>query len=298
MSNFNENRKIMRKNKGGFLPFLVIVAVAAVLALGCAGIWQLLESKGSEQPESSSTPSTSSTSQEESSSSQSSQPSSSEPPASSSQSSSGAQQVGQYTYAVPKNEWVDSDYFSDAVFFGDSLTNGIQLYDVMSNTTVVSSTGITLDNVLNKTVIKAEGGKYITMLDALKAAAPRKIYIMMGANSLGWDKDTFIKKYEALLDAVKAQHPDATIYVQSILPVTAKLEEAKPTFANAKIDEYNLALMELAKAKQMSFLYVAEDFKDESGCLPAEASPKDGIHFGRTYYMRWFDYLKTHTVGS
>jgi len=263
------------------------VAVAAVLALAAAFIWQKIDDGITNRPKE---PDISSLSQgEEPSGSQSESQSEEsepqpEPPAST------------YKYAVPKSDWADSVYFEDAVFFGDSLTNGIQLYDVMSGTTVISSTGITLDNILSKAVIQGDDGQYVTMIDALEKANPKKIYIMMGANSLGWDKETFIKKYGVLLEEIKQQHPQSIIYVQSILPVTAKKEEKNPTFANNKIDEYNLALMELAKEKNLHFLYVAEDFKDENGCLPDEASPKDGIHFGKSYYIRWFDYLKTHTV--
>ena len=44
----------------------------------------------------------------------------------------------------------------------------------------------------------------------------------------------------------------------------------------------------------MYYLNVAEVFKDADGCLPNSASPKDGIHFGSSWYRTWFDYLRTH----
>ena len=34
---------------------------------------------------------------------------------------------------------------------------------------------------------------------------------------------------------------------------------------------------------------------DENGVLPAEGTT-DGIHFTRSWYQRWYAYLKTHTV--
>ena len=40
-------------------------------------------------------------------------------------------------------------------------------------------------------------------------------------------------------------------------------------------------------------LYMA--IKDENGALPADAT-SDGLHIGTDYYIKWFDYLKTHTV--
>jgi lysophospholipase L1-like esterase len=63
---------------------------------------------------------------------------------------------------------------------------------------------------------------------------------------------------------------------------------------NAKIDRYNGILKELAAEKGVLYLNVAEEFKDADGCLPNSASPKDGIHFGSSWYRKWFDYLRTH----
>ena len=60
--------------------------------------------------------------------------------------------------------------------------------------------------------------------------------------------------------------------------------------------ESTVMAITLCKEKGVYYLNVAEAFKDELGNLPTEASPKDGMHFGSTYYMKWFDYLKCHAV--
>ncbi len=62
------------------------------------------------------------------------------------------------------------------------------------------------------------------------------------------------------LDAIREQHPDADIYVQSILPVTASKEQTDPQFANSKIREYNDALLNMAQEKEYYYLNVAEAF--------------------------------------
>ncbi len=286
MSSYRQGRRVVRSNKRNLWSLVLWVALSAAIALPIAGVWQYVETRmlappgQSSQPESQSQPGVSD----------------SQPPEESTPESKPEEPASPFAGAVPKSDWVDTKYFDDAVFLGDSLTNGIKVYDVMSNTTVISSTGISLENIFSKAVVKQEDGSYATMLEALGKTTPAKIYIMMGANSIGWDKETFLKYYARLLDAVAEQHPESILYVQSILPVTAKKEAEAPVFSNARIDEYNLALLALTQQKGMQFLYVAEAFKDETGALPDEASPKDGIHFGRSYYMKWFDYLRTHTV--
>ena len=52
----------------------------------------------------------------------------------------------------------------------------------------------------------------------------------------------------------------------------------------------------MAQEKEYYYLNVAEAFADENGCLPEEASPTDGMHFGPKYYEVWFEYLKNHVA--
>ena len=200
---------------------------------------------------------------------------------------------------VAEGDWLSSDYFNDAIFVGDSITEGIKLYDVMSNVTVLASTGVNLDTLYTKDAITLEDGSKVPILEATKHYDPGKIYLMMGVNSLLSDEDTFRASYSRVIDTLVEQHPDAILYVQSILPVTADYEQRQNAVAdNAKIDRYNEILKELAAEKKVYYLNVAEVFKDADGCLPNSASPKDGIHFGSSWYRTWFDYLRTHGVTS
>ncbi len=200
--------------------------------------------------------------------------------------------------SVSESARVDSTYFDDAVFIGDSITDGIKAYGLMSNTTVLANKGLNPSTMLTAAKIKTESG-YVTVLDALKMVqpAPKKIYIMQGGNGIAWfEKDAFISLYGELIDNVRKICPDSVIYVQSILPVTPSYSDADNGITNEKINEYNNAIAELAQKKNVYFLNVASALKDENGALPEEASPTDGMHFGPTYYTKWFDYLKTHTV--
>lgn len=200
---------------------------------------------------------------------------------------------------VAEGDWLSSDYFNDAIFVGDSITEGIKLYDVMSNVTVLASTGVNLNSLYTKDAITLEDGSKVPILEATAHYDPGKIYLMMGVNSLLSDEETFKTDYGRVIDTLVGQHPDAILYVQSILPVTADYEKRANAVAdNAKIDRYNEILKELATEKGVYYLNVAEVFKDADGCLPNSASPKDGIHFGSSWYRTWFDYLRTHGVTS
>lgn len=199
---------------------------------------------------------------------------------------------------VGESERVTSEYFDDAAFVGDSITQGIQVYDIMSNTTVIANTGLNPQSIMTEAKIRTQDG-YVTALEALKESNPNKIYIMLGVNGIGFELDVFDSLYTDFVKAVKEQHPDSTIYVQSMLPVTSAFETGSHNpynITNEKINKYNETILKMAEELGVYYLDVASAIKDENGALPNEASPTDGIHFGPTYYTKWFDYLKTHTA--
>ncbi len=198
---------------------------------------------------------------------------------------------------VPESEKVLSAYFSDAVFIGDSITDGIKLYGIMSSATVYSYTGLGLDNIYTKEVVDRGDGTKIPIMDAVKASDANKFYILIGMNSIQYSKENFVKKYAAIVEDIKTFHPDAIIYVQSITPLCEEKANAHGyKFSNSTVKEYNEALIEMVQEKGVYFLNINEALADESGALPEDVTT-DGLHFGPAHYQKWFDYLKTHTVG-
>jgi len=147
--------------------------------------------------------------------------------------------------------------------------------------------------------VELSNGEYSNMLDAAKKVKANKIYVMIGANGISWiGKESFISYYTQIVERLKEDHPDAIIYVQSILPVTKARSDSDPTLANAKIDDYNISIQEMTEKLEVYYLNVAEAIKDSTGALPAETSPVDGMHFGPSTYQKWFDYLMTHVVDA
>ncbi len=213
--------------------------------------------------------------------------------------SSGENAPYDYSQPVPQSgETLDNSYFDDALFVGDSITEGIGSYALMKNAGVVAFTGINTDTIMTREVIRNDQGELETMLEAASHYPDaKKIFVMLGANGIAWiGKESFVENYGAFLDALREQHPDADIFVESILPVTAQYETENEQITNAKIREYNQALLAMAQQKEYYYLDVESVFADENGCLPDEASPTDGMHFGPKYYEMWFDYLKCHAV--
>lgn len=200
-----------------------------------------------------------------------------------------------FSQPVPESTPVEENYLDDAVFIGDSRTEGLLLYTGLTNTTGYTYKGLMVDTVFTKPVIN-QNGQMVTVMDALRSTQFSKVYIMLGINELGWAyPDLFIEKYQEILDTIREINPNAIIYVQEILPVTEKVSETHSYIINEKISQYNQMLADMAQEKKVYYLQVSQAVADSQGCLPEEAA-SDGIHLSPTYCQKWLDYLLCHTV--
>ena len=199
---------------------------------------------------------------------------------------------------VQESEPVDDSYFDDVVFVGDSRTDGFRLYSGLERGTYFCVTGETVASATDMENWKTEDGRKISLADAVAAADCGKIYLMLGVNELGWNgTDIFRSHAENLLRRLQADHPDAEIVVQSLLPVSAE-QDAKGSYVNnQRILAYNQVWMELAEETGCDYVNIAEAVTGEDGCLPAEMS-FDGVHLNRAGCHAWLDYLRTHSVGQ
>lgn len=190
---------------------------------------------------------------------------------------------------------VEDSYFEDAVFLGDSRTEGFHLYSGLETGQYLFATGATVESVFSKATQETDQGK-VPMLDALDELEFSKLYIMLGVNELGWPKtEQFRDQYAKLIDRVRESHPDARIALQSILPISAK-QEAKGSYVNnGRIAEFNAIIVQLAEEKDCTYLDVASAVTGEDGCLRAEETT-DGIHLNTKGCVRWLEYLKEHPI--
>lgn len=203
-----------------------------------------------------------------------------------------------YEKPVPKSNEVDDVYFSDAIFIGNSRTEGFALYSGLPKIRAYTARGASVSTVFTDPVINKDGKK-VSIMNAVSASPSfSKAYIMLGTNELGWVYgDLFIEKYAEIIDTLRKSNPNVTIYVQSILPVTQEKSDADKIYNNRKIGEFNALIQKMCAEKEVFYVNVAEGVCDENGVLPKDAS-FDGVHLNRASCEKWLAYLKTHTIGT
>mgnify|MGYP002516130058 FL=1 len=217
----------------------------------------------------------------------------------------GAYSVKAYDSSVirqPSCGQVDLSYFSDAAFLGDSLTVGFSDYNInLGGALICGYTGVGPDAIVNRSAVKSsERGQEIA-LDVLAAAQPKKLYILLGTNTLTTQgaADRFLAYYGQMLDQLKQTLPGCTIYVQSIPPVRPEAAAEKPGLASDVLRSVNEQLAKLAADKDCVYLDLWETFADGEGNLKEVLAAPDGVHFSAgNGYGAWVTYLRNHAKYS
>ncbi len=200
--------------------------------------------------------------------------------------------------AQPASGLVDKIYFDGATFIGDSLTQGLQLYDTgLPNANYCAYRSVGPQTFVNGTTVKDVNGVEQIPLDALVASAPEQVYIMLGTNSLtsNGDHSSFLAYYGQLIDMIKELLPHVEIYVQSIPPVRPEVSATKPGLYRERLHMINDELAALAISKDCYYINLWEVLADENGDFIAEYAAGDGIHMNPDGYAVWVEYLRTHT---
>ncbi|MGN0662303.1 MAG: GDSL-type esterase/lipase family protein [Faecalibacterium sp.] len=203
--------------------------------------------------------------------------------------------------SVPASAAVDRSYFSQASFLGDSLTQGMQLYDTgLPNAHFCAYKGVGPNAVVNGTLCKRADGVQEVPMEALHTQQPRLIYVLLGTNVLGRDSDysSFLTYYRLMLDMLTQEFPNADIYVQSITPVRPEVskEENHAGLNRDRLCRINNELAAVALEKNCYFLNLWEALADENGDLKQEYAQPDGYHLRPEGYTAWVEYLRTHVA--
>ena len=100
--------------------------------------------------------------------------------------------------ALPASAPVEKSWFAQASFVGDSLTQGLQIYDTgLPGAQFCAYKGVGPNAFVNGTSCKRVDGVTEIPLDALTAQQPKAVYVLLGSNVLGQDTDyTFDAGYD------------------------------------------------------------------------------------------------------
>ena len=190
-----------------------------------------------------------------------------------------------------KLQAVDSSYFSDAFFIGDSRTVGLCEYGSLKETAAfLAKESINVYNVFEKELhfTDFDGESWdSTLVEALDKDKFGKVYVSLGVNELGIGTTyMYYEKYRELLELIREYQPDAIIYIQGIMHVSYEKSSSDSCRNNTVITQRNYAISTLANGRDIFYIDMNPYVCDGDGDLIEDLSG-DGIHLKASAYEFW-----------
>jgi len=189
-----------------------------------------------------------------------------------------------------------TDYLNDTLFLGDS--NTVRLYNngLISLQQFCAKEGIGTQVALNEGIVtfKKDSNHY-TIPQAVAMMKPRRVVMTFGTNDTGMEVPDFIAHYTALIQAIQQSYPYTDIIVNTVPPVPVD-HSNYPHMDQAKIDDFNMALLDLCEQLGVRFLNSAETLKGSDGYGIADYYTSGDIHLKSAGLKAVLNYLRTHAL--
>lgn len=169
------------------------------------------------------------------------------------------------------------------VFLGDSLTDIGEWNELLDN-----------PDILNRGISDDTTSGTLNRLSEIIQLKPRKIFIMLGINDIGKGLSTkeITKNYSKILENIKKNLPNTTIYVESVLPINKDL--FKTNTSEKQIIDLNASLNKLCKNSNVQYIDLYHLFTLPNENKLSYKYTVSGLHINGDGYRVWGDALKPY----
>lgn len=171
----------------------------------------------------------------------------------------------------------------EIVFLGDSLTDLCEWAEVFRNEKIKNRgiCGDTTEGILNR-------------ISNIIESKPQKLFLMIGINDLnqGVSVEDIANHYQVILETLKAQAPEITVFIQSLLPINNQIRNHD---LNQQIVNLNARLKELAEAFSFQYINLFSAFLDKNNHLDIQYT-SDGVHLNGKGYLVWQEIIQKYVV--
>ena len=187
-----------------------------------------------------------------------------------------------------------TEYLDSTLFLGDS--NTVRLYNngLISLQQFCAKEGIGTQVALNEGIVTFKNDTtHYTIARAVAKMKPRRVVMTFGTNDTGMEVADFISNYTALVQAIQEAYPYTDIIVNTVPPIPEN-HSNYPHMDQAKIDDFNMALLNMCEQLGVKFLNTAEVLKGENGYGQPDYYTDGDIHLKSAGLKAALNYLRTH----
>ncbi len=181
---------------------------------------------------------------------------------------------------------------AEIVFLGDSITNfwetnGKEVFDETFPRYGTLNLGFSGDRTQHTLWIARESGIF-------KIVHPKLIVLLIGTNNIGWRESSpqeTVEGIKLILEALRAQAPQAKILLFAVFPCGAKPDDAMRKL----VEEINRGLPKLADGENIFYVDISDKLTNADGTIDPAVMP-DYLHPAKAGYATWRDAILPYVV--
>lgn len=196
------------------------------------------------------------------------------------------------------------DFYTNAVFLGDSLTVGLSDYvdiarrtdpNFLSNAQFLAMSSYGIRSSLQDDGYSLHpyyNGRQLQPQKAIAQMKVSKVFIMLGINDIKENMDETIEGYKTLIGRIQSACSGIDIYVQSVLPMTSSKEDG--SISNSRISTFNSKLKNMCASLSLTYVDICGSFKNSNGSMNSVYSSDDYVHMNNAGYETWVAALREY----
>lgn len=196
------------------------------------------------------------------------------------------------------------NWFKDAVFIGDSITQGWKNYNTRQlkensryfgnvDFFCIGSFGVwhALSDVTENSIHPSYDGEKYSIEDYLNMTETKKAFICLGINDISiFGVDDTVNNYSRLIDRIREKCPDIEIFIVSITYMYRGSE--REVLNNENILAINKKLCKLCEEEGLEFVNIASHLINKNGYIKKSYSSDHYVHLTDEAYAVWADVLR------
>lgn len=169
-----------------------------------------------------------------------------------------------------------ASFYENTVFMGDSITEGLGAYNIISKYNVIAKKGSTVKDALQE-------------VSKVKDLQPKNIVLLYGMNDiiLFDNSQEYKAKYIEFINSLKGSLPDAKIYIVSPTPIMDKAKSTSEKLTNANVLDYRQKAKAVSDTTGVTYIDISPLLDGQD-----ELHEGDGIHFKYDFYTIYLNKVK------
>ena len=182
------------------------------------------------------------------------------------------------------------------VFVGDSVMEGVKLYNGIPGATYISKVGMGPYTFYENNYFSA-GGAQVSGCEKLISLKPDRVFFMLGMNEIHYKSDKgVIEYYSYALEDLFESRKNVEVIILSAPPT--KANSGSTIAKKPRLKKYNAAQKKMAQKYGCAYYDFTAPFKDSNGYLLDKYDGGDGCHWNtssaKLFGKQMLKYAKSH----